>query len=63
VQDLGRLFWQRDAIRARLEEKLAHAFERVWTTAAELDVSLRSASLVTAIRVVAGALDSRGSYP
>ena len=30
VQDLGRLFWTRDEIRARLAEKLADAFDRVW---------------------------------
>ena len=30
VQDLGRLFWTRDEIRAKLAEKLADAFDRVW---------------------------------
>ena len=30
VQDLGRLFWTRDEIRARLAEKLGDAFDRVW---------------------------------
>ncbi len=30
VQDLGRLFWDRDEIRARLAEKLSDAFDRVW---------------------------------
>ena len=30
VQDLGRLFWTRDEIRARLADKLADAFDRVW---------------------------------
>jgi glutamate dehydrogenase (NAD(P)+) len=30
VQDLGRLFWTRDEIRARLADKLGDAFDRVW---------------------------------
>ena len=30
VQDLGRLFWDRDEIRRRLAEKLGDAFDRVW---------------------------------
>ena len=35
VQDLGRLFWGRDEIRARLAEKLNDAFDRVWEISAE----------------------------
>ena len=30
VQDLGRLFWGRDEIRAKLAEKMNDAFDRVW---------------------------------
>jgi glutamate dehydrogenase (NAD(P)+) len=33
VQDLGRLFWTRDEIRAKLAEKLSNAFDRVWDIA------------------------------
>jgi len=63
VQDLGRLFWTRDEIRARLEEKLAHAFDRAWELSGERGISLRLASLVVAIREVAAALQARGIYP
>ena len=35
VQDLGRLFWTRDEIRAKLAEKLSNAFDRVWDIAEE----------------------------
>ena len=63
VQDLGRLFWTRDEIRARLSEKLSDAFDRVWELAAERGVTLRSAALVAGIREVAGALEARGIYP
>jgi len=63
VQDLGRLFWTRDEIRARLAEKLADAFDRVWKLAESKDISLRQAALVAGINEVAGALKARGIYP
>ena len=63
VQDLGRLFWTREEIRARLAEKLSDAFDRVWELAHERGLTLRSAALVAGIREVAGALDARGIYP
>ena len=63
VQDLGRLFWDRDEIRAKLADKLSEAFDRVWELADQQRVSLRSAALVVAIREVAAALDARGIYP
>ena len=63
VQDLGRLFWTRDEIRARLAEKLSDAFDRVWELAADRGITLRSAALVAGIREVAAALEARGIYP
>jgi glutamate dehydrogenase (NAD(P)+) len=63
VQDLGRLFWDRDEIRARLAEKLSDAFDRVWALSEEKGLTLRSAALVAGIREVAAALDARGIYP
>src|SRR3954464_4732892 len=63
VQDLGRLFWDRNEIRARLAEKLADAFDRVWELADEKSISLRQAALVAGINEVAGALKARGIYP
>ena len=63
VQDLGRLFWGRDEIRARLADKMYDAFDRVWTLAEERSVSLRTAALVGGIREVAAALEARGLYP
>ena len=35
VQDLGRLFWDRDEIRRRLADKLSDAFDRVWDVSQE----------------------------
>jgi glutamate dehydrogenase (NAD(P)+) len=63
VQDLGRLFWGRDEIRRRLEEKLGDAFDRVWALSESERISLRAAALVSGIREVAGALSARGIYP
>ena len=63
VQDLGRLFWTRDEIRARLADKLGDAFDRVWQLSEERGISLRLAALVAGINEVAGALRARGIYP
>ena len=63
VQDLGRLFWDRDEIRRRLAEKMADAFDRVWDVSQAQGISLRDAALVAAIREVSAALEARGVYP
>jgi glutamate dehydrogenase (NAD(P)+) len=63
VQDLGRLFWDREEIRAKLADKLSDAFDRVWNLSEQQQLSMRSAALVGAIREVAAALDARGIYP
>ncbi len=63
VQDIGRFFWDRDEIRARLAEKLGDAFDRVWALSEEQHLTLRSAALVAGIHEVAGALEARGIYP
>ena len=63
VQDLGRLFWTRDEIRAKLADKLSDAFDRVWNLAEEREISLRTAALVSGIRHVAAALEARGIFP
>ena len=63
VQDLGRLFWDRREIRAKLADKLHDAFDRVWDLSDEHGISLRNAALAVAIREVAAALEWRGIYP
>jgi glutamate dehydrogenase (NAD(P)+) len=63
VQDLGRLFWDRDEIRARLADKMMDAFDRVWAVTEEKGITLRQSAMVAAIREVAGALEARGIYP
>jgi glutamate dehydrogenase (NAD(P)+) len=63
VQDLGRLFWDRDEIRRRLAEKLGDAFDRVWELSERDELTLRGAALIAGIREVAAALEARGIYP
>ncbi len=63
VQDLGRLFWGRDEIRAKLAEKMNDAFDRVWEISGERHLPLRTAALVAGIREVSAALEARGLYP
>jgi glutamate dehydrogenase (NAD(P)+) len=63
VQDLGRLFWGRDEIRAKLAEKMSDAFDRVWEISYEKKLTLRTSALVAGIRDVGAALEARGLYP
>ena len=63
VQDLGRLFWDREEIRSRLADKLGDAFDRVWVLSAEHGITPAQAALVAGIREVAGALEARGLFP
>jgi glutamate dehydrogenase (NAD(P)+) len=63
VQDLGRLFWDRDEIRRRLADKLGDAFDRVWDLSERKSLTLRDAALVAAIHEVSAALEARGLYP
>jgi glutamate dehydrogenase (NAD(P)+) len=63
VQDLGRIFWTREEIRAKLAEKLSEAFDRVWDLSEDQGVTLRQAALAAGIREVSAALDARGIFP
>jgi glutamate dehydrogenase (NAD(P)+) len=63
VQDLGRLFWDRDEIRRKLADKMSSAFDRVYSMSGEKGVTLRQAAMIAAIREVAAALEARGIYP
>ena len=63
VQDLGRLFWDREEIRRKLSDKMSDAFDRVYALADEKRITLRQAAMAAAIREVSGALEARGIYP
>jgi glutamate dehydrogenase (NAD(P)+) len=63
VQDMQRLFWGADEIRTRLGDLMRDAVNRVWALAEAEGLTLRRAALVTSVREVAAALESRGVYP
>jgi glutamate dehydrogenase (NAD(P)+) len=63
VQDLGRLFWDRDEIRLKLSDMMCTAFDRVYSISGEKAITLRQAAMVAAIREVAAALEARGIFP
>ncbi|HSK16130.1 MAG TPA: Glu/Leu/Phe/Val dehydrogenase [Gaiellaceae bacterium] len=63
VQDLQRLFWDADEIRARLGELMRAAVARAWAHSESDGLTLRSAALVLAVRHVAAALRARGIHP
>ncbi|HKN64136.1 MAG TPA: Glu/Leu/Phe/Val dehydrogenase, partial [Gaiellaceae bacterium] len=63
VQDLGRLFWDRDEIRRKLSDKMTDALDRVYAVSVDKGITLRQAAMVAAIREVAAALEARGIYP
>ena len=63
VQDLGRLFWDRDEIREKLADKMNDAFDRVWDDLEGARHHAATAALVAGIREVAAALEARGLYP
>ena len=63
MQDLGRLFWDRDEIRRKLSDKMGDALGRVYSVAEDKKITLRQAALVAAIREVAAALEARGIFP
>src|SRR6266566_4209349 len=48
VQDLGRLFWDRDEIRRKLADKMSSAFDRVYSISGEKGVTLRQAAMIAA---------------
>jgi glutamate dehydrogenase (NAD(P)+) len=62
VQDRQGYFWTEESVRDRLEQMMRTAFERVYETAEEHDVSLRIGAYVMGIRKVAEALRIRGIY-
>ena len=64
VQDLGRLFWDRDEIRLKLADKMMRRVRpRVGRVGGEGASRCGQSAMVAAIREVGGALETRGIYP
>jgi glutamate dehydrogenase (NADP+) len=54
--------WELDEVRARLDEVLVRAFERIWSVHLEEEIPLRSAAYVLALRRIAEAIESQGTH-
>jgi glutamate dehydrogenase (NAD(P)+) len=63
VQDFSSFFWDEDDINARLDKILGNALARIWDTADQLKISLRTAAFVVACERVLQAREERGLYP
>jgi glutamate dehydrogenase (NAD(P)+) len=62
VQDRQGYFWTEERVNRRLDRMMQEAFEKVYETAEEHDVSLRIGAYVMGVRKVAEALRMRGIY-
>ena len=63
VQDIQRLFWDKDDVDQRLEAVLTKSFDQVLATSKEHKTDMRTAALLVAVRRVADAVTIRGIYP
>ncbi len=63
VQDFSSFFWTEDEINVRLDKILVGAFKHIWDTAAQHQISLRTAAFVVACTRVLQARAERGLYP
>lgn len=61
VQNRAGLYWEADEVRDRLRKRMRAETERVWDIATDLDVNLRVAAYVHALRRIGEAVDARGS--
>lgn len=63
IQDMHAYFWKLDRIYSELKLIILDAFESVYRTSKERNVSLRTAALIIAITRIAKAIELRGIFP
>ena len=63
AQSLQGYAWDSDLVAARLHERMASAFNNVWTRAEALETPLREAAFVVAVERVAEAIAAHGLFP
>ena len=63
VQDFSSFFWSEEEINGRLESIMIKAFDAIWQTAQERQVSVRTAAYIIACHRVLAAREQRGLYP
>lgn len=63
VQDFSSFFWSEDEINVRLDKIMVNALKRIWDTADEHKISLRTATFAVACERILMAREERGLYP
>jgi glutamate dehydrogenase (NAD(P)+) len=63
VQDFSSFFWSEDEINVRLDKIMVDAYKRIWETADQHKIPLRTAAFVVACTRVLQAREKRGLYP
>jgi glutamate dehydrogenase (NAD(P)+) len=63
VQDFSSFFWTEDEINARLDKIMVGALDRIWATADQHGISLRTATFAVACERILMAREDRGLYP
>jgi glutamate dehydrogenase (NAD(P)+) len=63
VQDFSSFFWTEDEINVRLDRIMVEAFRRIWETADQHRIPLRTAAFVVGCTRVLQAREERGLYP
>jgi glutamate dehydrogenase (NAD(P)+) len=63
VQDFSSFFWSEEDVNARLVRIMTEAFEGIWQVAQKHQVSLRTATFITACTRILQARELRGLYP
>jgi glutamate dehydrogenase (NAD(P)+) len=63
VQDFSSFFWTEDEINLRLDKIMVGALRRIWDTADQHKISLRTATFAVACERILMARQERGLYP
>jgi glutamate dehydrogenase (NAD(P)+) len=63
VQDFSSFFWTEDEINVRLDRIMVEALRRIWDTADQHRVTLRTAAFAVACERILQAREDRGLYP
>jgi len=60
VQNLANYYWSKDEVDRKLEEIMVEAFEKVYNTHIDMDVNMRVAAFIVAIKRLTEAMKARG---
>jgi glutamate dehydrogenase (NAD(P)+) len=63
VQDFASFFWSEDEINLRLDKIMVDALRKIWDTADEHKITLRTAAFAVACTRILSAREERGLYP